>query len=305
MIWDAVDFVCRETALHLKRERLIGIATISTVGVLLLVLGAIALFLLDLHLWTGRLVGELQVRAYFAADFPREEVQKAAEEIAKWPEARSALFVSKEEGWEDMKRKLAGTTRLQDDFRERLPDAVWVRPSDVSLVVALSEKLERLEGVETVKPSSEEAAQTGGLTQRVARFKRAVSWAGIVASVLVVVASTFIVHNTIRLALHSRWREIYIMQLVGATRATVAAPFLLEGMLQGLVGSALACCILVPAHMYLRDLSAHAAPFFFLLPDGALLSFTFYLLLAGAVLGLTGSAVSIRRYLRRRPEWHG
>lgn len=305
MIWDAVDFVCRETALHLKRERLIGIATISTVGVLLLVLGAIVLFVFDLQLWTGRLIGELQVRAYFASDFPREEVQKAAEEIAKWPEAKSAVFVSKEEGWEDLKRKLASTARLRDDFRDRLPDSVWVRPSDVDLVVALSEKLERLEGVETVNPSSEESKRTGGLTQSLARFKRVVSWAGLVVAVLVVVAGVFIVHNTIRLALHSRWREIYVMQLVGATRATVAAPFLLEGMLQGLIGSALACCILVPAHMYLRDLSARAAPFFFLLPDSALLSFTLYLLLAGALLGLTGSALPVRRYLRRRPEWHG
>ena len=305
MIWDAVDFVCRETALHLKRERLIGIATISTVGVLLLVLGAIVLFVLDIQLWTGRLIGELQVRAYFASDFPREEVQKAAEQIAKWPEAKSAVFVSKEEGWEDLKRKLASTARLRDDFRDRLPDSVWVRPSDVNLVVALSEKLERLEGVETVNPSSEESKRTGGLTQGLARFKRVVSWAGLVVAVLVVVAGVFIVHNTIRLALHSRWREIYIMQLVGATRATVTAPFLLEGMLQGLIGSALACCMLVPAHMYLRDLSARAAPFFFLLPDSALLSFSLYLLLAGAMLGLTGSALSIRRYLRRRPEWHG
>ncbi len=305
MIWDAVDFVCRETALHLKRERLIGIATVSTVGVLLLVLGAIALFLLDLRLWTGRLSGEIQVRAYFAADFPREDALKAAEEIAEWPEAHSATFVSKEEGWEELKGKLASSARLGDDFRDRLPDAVWVRPSDLDVVAALAEKLEGVDGVKTVNPSSEEAKRTGGLTQRLGRVKRVVSWAGVVVSVLIVVASTFIVHNTIRLALHSRWREIYIMQLVGATRPTVAAPFLLEGMIQGLAGSALACCILIPAHMYLRDLSARAAPFFFLLPDRALLPFTLYLLLAGAVLGLTGSAVSIRRYLRQKPEWHG
>jgi cell division transport system permease protein len=305
MIWDAVDFVCRETALHIKRERLIGIATVSTVGVLLLVLGAIALFVLDLQLWTGRLTGEIRVRAYFASDFPREEAQKTADEIAEWPEVQSVLFVSKEEGWEEMKGKLSGSARLGDDFRNVLPDAVWVRPTDVDIVVGLAEKLEGLNGVKTVNPSSEESKRTGGLTQSLARFKRVVSWAGLVVAALVVVAGVFIVHNTIRLALHSRWREIYIMQLVGATRATVAAPFLLEGMLQGLIGSALACYLLVPAHMYLRDLSASAAPFFFLLPDGALLSFSLYLLLAGAVLGLTGSALSSRRYLHRRPEWQG
>jgi cell division transport system permease protein len=173
------------------------------------------------------------------------------------------------------------------------------------MVPEVARKLEGLEEVKDVVPDYASAAKEGSFTHRVVQAQRALTWAGVIVSVLVGVAGIFIVHNTIRLALHSRWREIYVMQLVGATRGIIAAPFLLEGMLHGAFGAALACCILIPAHMYLRSLSARSAPFFFLLPDQLMLPFGFYLLLAGAVLGLSGSIVSIRRYLRRRPEWHG
>ncbi len=70
-----------------------------------------------------------------------------------------------------------------------------------------------------------------------------------------------------------------------------------------LVGSALACCVLLPAHMYLRDLTARVAPFLLLMPDRDLIRFGLCLLAAGAFLGFTGSAVSIRRFLLRRPGW--
>jgi len=120
---------------------------------------------------------------------------------------------------------------------------------------------------------------------------------------LVAIAGVFIVHNTIRLALHARRREIYIMQLIGAGRGVIAAPFLLEGILHGALGAALSCCVLLPAHMYLRSLSERSTLFLLLAPDNALITFGVGLIVAGAFLGLTGSAFSVRRYLRRKPEW--
>ncbi len=94
------------------------------------------------------------------------------------------------------------------------------------------------------------------------------------------------------------------MQLIGATRPVIAASFLLEGIAHGVLGAMLASCLLIPAHMYLRSLSERSAPFLLLAPDNTLLSFGLGLTLAGAILGLSGSAFSVRRYLRRRPEWH-
>jgi cell division transport system permease protein len=136
------------------------------------------------------------------------------------------------------------------------------------------------------------------------KFRRVVSLAGAIVAILVSVAAVVVIHNTIRLTLHSRWREIYIMQLVGATRSLIAAPFLLEGIIHGLLGATVTCCILIPVHMYLRSVASRSAPFWALAPDYQLLHFGLAVIAAGAVLGLTGSAFSVRRYLHRKPRWH-
>jgi len=268
------------------------------------VLGAIVLFLLDVRLWTHRLGEELEVSAYFRLDFPRDEAAKATESIALWPEVRAAQLVPKEEGWKWLKGHVASSAKL-DGLDNPLPDRVRVHVRDPDRLPAVARKLENLMGVKDVVPSADAAGQRGSFAHRVVQAKRAVTWAGIIIALLVAIAGLFIVHNTIRLALHSRRREIYIMQLIGATRGLIATPFLLEGMLQGALGAVVACCILIPAHMYLRNLSAQSAPFVILAPDSTLLPFGVYLVSAGAVLGLTGSGFSVRRYLRRKPEWHG
>ena len=297
MVWDQADFILKETALQLRRERLIAIATISTVAVLLLVLGAIVLFQLDLRLWTNRMAQELDVYAYFDRSLPSADARKTARQIAAWPEVKSSQFIPREEGLKSLQRYLPSGASLRR-LGNPLPDGVRLRLHDPKLVPDVGKRLASLPGVKNVVPDPSSAVREDSFVQKLVRTKRAIAWTGVLIGVLVTIAGVFIVHNTIRLALHARRREIYIMQLVGATRGVIAAPFLLEGLTHGLLGAAIAACFLLPTHMYLRSL------FSLLLPDSAMLTFGLYLLLTGALLGLTGSAVSLRRFLRRRPEWH-
>ncbi len=298
MIWHRLEFIWRETLLQLRRERLIAISTVSIVAVLLVLLGANLLFLTNLRLWTGRAASEVEVSAFFAKGYDRLSAQRAAKEIATWPEVESVRFVPREEGWEQFQKSLTGGRKLRGFDASVLMDAVSVHVHDPSLVEKVAKKLRATAGVEAVPME-----RSGDLARKVVRFKNAVTWAGSLVAILVGLAGLFIVHNTVRLALYARWREIYIMQLVGATRSLVAAPFLLEGAIHGAIGAWLACCVLIPAHMYLRTVAARSAPFFLLQPDRALLPFGCYLILGGALLGLIGSAFSLRRFLRRKPEW--
>jgi cell division protein FtsX len=303
MIWDSADFIARETALQLRRERLIAIATISTVAVLLLVAGGVVLFLLDLRLTTGQIGGALTVKAFFERGYPRAGAQDASREIARWPEVTSSRFVTKEEGWQQQKRSFPRIGALRG-IQNPLSDAVAVHVKKPDLIPKVAGKLAQVRGVRAVVPSAAEAGKQTSSPQRMTRIQRAVYWAVVIVSGLVAVASTFIVHNTVRLALHARWREIYIMQLVGATRIMVAAPFLLEGAIHGTLGAVISCCLLAPVHMYLNSLANRSAPLWIsLLPDRALLPLALALVVAGMLLGTSGSMLSIRRYFRRRPDW--
>ncbi len=303
MNWNGIDFVLRETLLHLKRERLIAVTTISTVAVLMLVLGSLVLFMLDIRTMTHNLQDAVEVRAYFARDYPRDKAEEAAKAVAHWPEVKTAKFVSKEEGWRWLSNAMVSSSKLKG-LDNPLSDGVAVYIKQPEMIPGVAAKLEALAGMKDVVPSASESKKKEGFWYRLVQVKQILTGAGIALSALVALAGVFIVHNTIRLALHAHWREIYIMQLIGATSGVIAAPFLLEGMAHGAIGAILAGCIVLPTHMYLRSLSAESAPFIVLAPDSILVSFGLGLLLAGIVLGFTGSAFSVRRYLRKKPEWH-
>jgi cell division transport system permease protein len=305
MIWPTTEFIWRETMLQLRRERLIAVSTISTVAVLLVLLGANLLFIQNLQLWTGRAAAEVEVSAYFNKDLDRLDAQRIARTVAAWPEVRQAQFVPREEGWKQLRSGLTSASKLEGLDASILPDAIHVKAVDASQVRGIAKKLATMEGVKTVIPSPEAKSRAGDFAEKMVRFQKTVGLIGLIVAIVVGVAGMFIVHNTVRLALHARWREIYIMQLVGATRALVAAPFLLEGAIHGAVGATVACCLLVPAHMYLRTVAHRAAPFFLLQPDSTLIPFSICMVVGGAVLGVIGSSFSMRRFMRRRPEWHG
>jgi cell division transport system permease protein len=136
--------------------------------------------------------------------------------------------------------------------------------------------------------------------KRVLTIAKVISLVFLIAVVLLVVASTLLIANTIRLSIFARRREIEVMKLVGATNWFIRGPFMLEGLVCGLVGSILAVILLVLG-------KAVALPS--ILPhigggsnsDVHALSFTLNaiaLLAAGLLLGATGSVVTLRRFLQ-------
>lgn len=303
MFRNTLGFILSETRLYLRRERGTAALTITTVAVLMLVLGALSLFMLDLSAWARGLRDIVEVSAYFQRDVPQERARATVALIEAWPEVRAVKFVSREEGWELLKRTVVSAEKLRN-LDNPLPDAVKVFVKDPRQVTTVARKLQGVEGVRDVIPDPNETARKGSFVWTLVQFKRILDYAGYAVAALVALAASFIIHNTIRLALHARWREIYIMQLIGAGRSTIAAPFLLEGMLHGGLGALVAGCLLLPAHMYLRERSAQTLPFIVMAPDAELVPFAAGLIGAGLLLGLLGAGLSVRRYLQRKPEWH-
>jgi cell division transport system permease protein len=126
-----------------------------------------------------------------------------------------------------------------------------------------------------------------------------VSRIGAIAGIILAILSLVIIHHTIELTLYARRREIFIMSLVGATPATIAMPFVLEGIVYGLVGAGVALGCVYALYGYvadnlLRTINAH------LLAGSAVLYQGLAILLAGGLaLGLFGSLVSVIKYLNR------
>jgi len=121
----------------------------------------------------------------------------------------------------------------------------------------------------------------------------------IVFVVMLAVVSLIFINNTIRLAIYARRKEIGIMRLVGASNWFIRTPFLMEGLLQALIGAAFAILSLLGLQALILPRLAEAVPFLAVtLSGGAMAQISLALVLAGMLIGLLGSTLAMRRYLK-------
>jgi cell division transport system permease protein len=204
---------------------------------------------------------------------------------------KKTTYVSKVQALEIMKRKSPELTRSLPS--NPLPDAFELTPKrgeDVERIAAQVPKGPG-SGIEKVNYGKKTA-------KRILRVARVIEIVFLLAVIVLLAASALLIANTIRLSIFSRRREIEVMKLVGATNWFVRGPFMLEGLICGLVGSVLAVILLVlgkeialPAILGHIDNSSDAHALMFAWNALILIGF-------GLLLGAVGSGVTIRRFLK-------
>lgn len=288
-----LDFWLRETAQNLRRHALLAFISTVTVLMAMLLLGGSALIVRNLSTWTNRAADQAEISVYMGLSASRRQAEAVQAELAGLPQVRRARLVTKEEGFAQLRQRLQRDLAALD-IPNPLPDAVKVWARDPADLPALADRARGLSGVKTV-------VQDSNTIRALAVVKRVVATGSTVLVIYLAIVALIIIHNTIRLTVHARRREIEIMQLVGATPAFVAGPFLLEGAFHGLLGGLLAAFLIGGGYLYLVRMWSTAVAFLPLLPLGLALDVGACTLAAGTALGFCASLLSVRRYLRPRP----
>jgi len=248
--------------------------------------------------WSDNVERQLVVNVYFcralscpnAGDAKQSEMDKVANQVSQFPEVRNVDFVSREEALDIMEKR---TPELVAGLPSNpLPDKLKVTVRNGRDVFVLKQRL-------TPRPAGVESVEYGGQTARkIVKFVALIGAVVVVAVLLLLLASMLLIANTIRLSIFSRRREIEVMKLVGATNWFVRGPFMLEGLICGVVGAVAAVLLLfvtktvvVPALPGDVESSSGAEAWPFVLQAGVLL-------LIGLALGAAGSGLTIRRFLR-------
>ena len=245
--------------------------------------------------WSNHVQKELQVHVYFATDATKQQEGAVYTRLNADSRVQQVTFVSKAEALKKMKHDFPEMfkTGLPNN---PLPDSYVVTPKKAAFTPLIGKDVNRAgwAGVDKVNWGSATA-------RRVLTIAKVISLVFLIAVVLLVIASTLLIANTIRLSIFARRREVEVMKLVGATNWFIRGPFMLEGLVCGLVGSVLAVILLVLG-------KAIALPS--ILPhigggtgnsDVHALSFTLNaiaLLAAGLLLGAAGSGLTLRRFLK-------
>jgi cell division transport system permease protein len=242
--------------------------------------------------------GEVRISVYLAPGADLEAAARAARTLSP---GRDVEAVPAATALRRLSEALGDEGRVLEGVGPgALPDAVEVSVPGISLAGARELAARLRSGV----PGAADVDYGNAWLETLERLVRRSQVAALVLFAALAVATAVLVSNTLRLAVFARRDEIEIMKLVGATDAFVSAPFLIEGLLQGLVGAGVAVAALLAAHAAVLPRLRAAVP----LADRLGLSDTLppALLLAlvagGGAVGLLGSALSVARTLRRSQE---
>src|ERR1051326_676899 len=188
------------------------------------------------HSYDHQLKNQLAVRVCFCTsstcpqDATRRQENAVAERLSNDSRIKRVEYVSKEEALNEMRKREPEATKVLPG--NPFPDALKVYPKSGDLTPVIGKELQdaNLGGVQTIDWG-------GKLTKHVLHVTHVIETFFIAAAILLILASTLLIANTIRLSIFSRRREIEVMKLVGATNWFVRGPFMIEGVLCGVAGA--------------------------------------------------------------------
>ncbi|OLB98286.1 MAG: hypothetical protein AUI15_10835 [Actinobacteria bacterium 13_2_20CM_2_66_6] len=238
-------------------------------------------------------VSEISVNV--SDDTPLTNVYDFQQQLAADPRVASVKFVTKDEALAQFKADPQNGVLAQQIEGNPLDAKLDVQVKNLSDVVAIDAKARQWSGVDPTDPTNYQ----GDFINRMLQLSQWLGLAGVVLLVILLIVSIVIVMNTIRTAVYHRRKEIEVMKLVGATEWFVRGPFVIEGIMTGLVAAAIALALLVISYEPVVSRFKSDVGFIPLSYDPAFISsLATDLLLAGALLGALGSYIGVRRYVR-------
>ncbi|MCI9447340.1 MAG: ABC transporter permease [Lachnospiraceae bacterium] len=294
-------YTLRQGAKNIWKNKMFSLASIATMSACIFLFGVFYSVVVNFQNVVREVESGVAVTVFFTDGASQEQMDEIGEQIGKRAEVSNKIFVSAEAAWDEFQEVyFEGDEEMAKGFTDDNPLAnsahYEVYMNDISMQEALVTYLESLDGVKEVK-SSDIAANT--LTD----FNRLIGYvsAGIILILLCV--AVFLISNTVTIGIAVRREEIAIMKLIGATDYFVRAPFIVEGILIGIIGSALPLSVLY--FMYRRIIFYVAEKFRWLssmlefLPvDKVFATLVPVGLVLGVGIGFLGSRLTIRKHLK-------
>ena len=276
----------REALLAFRRAPLLSALSVTTIAFSLFALGLFGLVALNIREALERLEDRVEIRAFIAEGTPAEAVAAAIGDIGSFPEVAKVDYVSQEDALVRARKELG---EVRDVFDAGfLPASIEVRLNPgyraPDRVKAVANRIATYQFIDDVRYGQE-------WVEKLARIRNIAGIAGLALGLAFATVAVMIIGATIRVAVLARSREIAIMRLVGATDGFIRRPFLIEGFVKGILGGG-AALLLTWLASALIDRYIVKTEFFPL--ELAVIG-----VLAGAVIGLLGSGVSVGRHLRR------
>ena len=295
MRFNVLNYLIGEGIRNLFKNKKSTVSSLMIMCATMLIFGLFFVIGENLNAFVENVADAQEIRVIIDNDATESEIEEVGNEILSIDGVKSAEFVSKDEALDYMKDMLGDEVLEGYSERNILSVAYNVTLTDLKLNNEVQDSINQLPHVKKIVSSNQVIAQIISLAKGV----RIVT-AGILA--LLIIISVSIITNTIKLAVHSRRKEISIMKYVGATNSFIRWPFLVEGIIIGIVAGLLSVALIGGVYTGIAHKLADTS--FLQMANWSLLNFSdmFNLILIvylglGIGIGILGSSISMRKYL--------
>jgi cell division transport system permease protein len=302
-----LGYSLREAFRHFHRNLGTCLGAIVTIFLSLFMIGT---FVLGSALVSG-LVGNVEdrvtIQAFLSDDANQDSVNALQAKIESWDDVESVTYKSKDEALEEyretMSNRDASDAVAALDGENPVPASLVIKLDDPEQVESVANKLVDDSDFQSVCDDPDDVSASVLYGRETVERLFSVTYYIRIATIALVVLLTFVsfvfINNTIRLAISARRREIGIERLVGASNSFIRGPFVAEAALEALFGAVLAIVMLNVATNALLPRLSNALSFLsFDISQSVIISTYVLLIVVGVLLGLLGSAIAMRRYLK-------
>ncbi|NIK70988.1 MULTISPECIES: permease-like cell division protein FtsX [unclassified Paenibacillus] len=295
---------CREGFKNIIRNGWMSFASISSIFFSLFLLGVFVLLALNIDSMASNIESQVQIRVYLQTDIDQQKANELENKIRKLSDVSKVEFVSKEEGLELLRKNLGkdGDALLDgyDKDSNPLPDSFTVEVFDPQNIGVTADEISALNNADKTKPiTSVKYGQ--GTVEKMFKITNAIRNIGLVIVIGLGITAMFLISTTIKMTILARRREIGIMKLVGATNSFIRWPFFVEGALIGIVASGITTIVVLLAYSKLVNMNEMELGLLMikLIPVEDLgWKITVLLMGLGTLIGVWGSTLSVRKYLK-------
>lgn len=275
----------------------LSLASITCITITLIIIAAALLLSNNVKNFTNEIEKDVTIVAFLDSDVKDDIRENFETSIKKNLNIETFDYKSKTEVKNEMAREnktFSSVLSEWDDASNPLKDTYTIKVRDVKDIGKTAKEIEKMDGVSSVQYGE-------GLVEKLVGVFDAIEKITYVAALALIIVTIFLIINTIKLTIFSRKREIGIMRLVGASNSRIKLPFVIEGIILGMIGSIIPILVVVFGYTALYDYFGGVlfSPVIKLVsPTPFVVNTSLIILIIGMVVGMVGSARAVRRYIK-------
>lgn len=275
----------------------LSLASISCITITLIIVAIAIMASLNINNFTDEIEKDLTIVVFLDRDADANDIKDVKRELDKISNVDKITFISKDEVKEQMQNESEVFAKVLDGYDEGespLKDTYQVKVKEIEKIKVTADRIKKIDSVSVVRYGE------GMVEKLVSAFTsiKNVTYGVVIALIVVTV---FLIVNTIKLTISARKREIGIMRLVGASNFTIKTPFIIEGMILGVLGSIIPVIFTTYGYMaFYKHFDGYLFSQLIVLikPEPFIYTTSLMVIIIGILVGMIGSASAVKKYLK-------